>query len=261
VKTAWIATNERTAHQSSFGGAFGRGLARHGFKVVYGRRNSFKHTDLLVVWSTRNQQLIQAQLATGREVCILERGYIGDRFKWTSVSFGGGLNGRATFRGPFEDGSRWDKHFSHLMQPWSDRPDGYALLLQQVPGDMSLRGVDIETFYKRVKGVFPGVKVRAHPNRRPCHGAAYDGMLTSLQDDLAGARLAITWNSNSGVDAVLAGVPTIAMDKGSMAWDVAGHALETPGRPDRTRWAHAMAWKQWAYIELESGYCWETVRG
>ena len=45
------------------------------------------------------------------------RGVDPHRFKWTSVSFGGALNGRAEFRGPFHDGSRWERHHAHLMQP------------------------------------------------------------------------------------------------------------------------------------------------
>jgi hypothetical protein len=260
IKTAWIATNERSLHQLSFGGAFARGLERHGIRCTYGHTTA-KQADLLVLWSTRNQPMINLQLARGGVVCILERGYIGDRFTWTSVSFGGGLNGRGVFRGPFTDGSRWDQHFAALMKPWRDVEDGYALILQQVGGDMSLRGVDIQSFYKHAATAFPEHRIRAHPNKRPCHGSEYGKMLTSLQADLAGARLAVTWNSNSGVDAVLAGVPTVAMDKGSMAWDVSGHFLSTPPKPDRLAWAHAMAWKQWLREEFESGYCWEHVRG
>jgi hypothetical protein len=82
----------------------------------------------------------------------------------------------------------------------------------------------------------------------------------SLEADLSGAAIVVTWNSNSGLDAVINGVPTVTMDKGAMAWDVTGHSLgEVPPTPDRTAWCHALAWKQWSKGEMVSGECWEAV--
>jgi hypothetical protein len=263
MKKALIIANERAEHQKSWGGAFARGLQKHGWSVFVGNPAGRRAPGLLVLWGTRKTAVIDRQKTQGGEVCILERGYLGNRFDWTSVSFGGGLNGRGVFRGPFADPSRWNAHFDGLMKPWRPAPEGYALLLQQVPSDMSLRGVRIDDFYEKAKAAFPGmkVKVRPHPNLTPRAGAAFDAARTSLQHDLSGAEFAVTWNSNSAVEAVLAGIPCIAMDKGSMAWDVAGHKLKVPPAPDRDAWAHALAWKQWTKDELESGYCWENVRG
>jgi hypothetical protein len=263
MKKALIIANERAEHQTSWGGAFARGLEKHGWSVSVDKLPGRGNPDLLVLWSTRKTAIINRQIARGGGVCILERGYLGDRFKWTSVSFGGGLNGRGVFRGPFADAARWNTHFAGLMKPWRPASAGYALLLQQVPGDMSLRGVDIEGFYSQAKSAFQDmrVKVRPHPNLTPRAGAAFEAARTSLQHDLSGAAFAVTWNSNSAVEAVLAGVPCIAMDKGSMAWDVTGHKLKVPPAPDRDAWAHALAWKQWLKDELESGYCWENIRG
>jgi hypothetical protein len=264
MKNALIIANERAEHQKSWGGAFARGLEKHGWSVGFDTMHNRRAYDLLVVWGTRRAPDIARQKAAGGEVCVLERGYLGNRFEWTSVSFGGGLNGRGVFRGPVNDPSRWNEHFAGLMKPWKDDPKGYALLLQQVPGDMSLRGTDIDSFYEKAKATFKPlmrVKVRVHPNLKPSAGEAFQAARLSLQDDLAGAAFAITWNSNAAVDAVLAGVPAIAMDRGSMAWDVTGHELKAPPAPDRAGWASAIAWKQWRKEELESGYCWENVRG
>lgn len=260
MKEAFIVANERAAHQKSWGGAFAAGLKRHGWKVSIGNAVTRRPPDLLVIWGTRKKPIIDRQKATGGEVCILERGYVGNRFEWTSVSFGGGLNGRGKFRGPLNDPSRWLEYFPDIMQPWRDNPNGYPLLLQQVPGDMSLRGVDMPGFYRKAVDAFKRVKIRPHPNLKPSAGSAFTDAQTSLVSDLAGAAFAITWNSNSAVDAVLAGVPAIAMDKGSMAWDVTGHALEVPPKPDRQAWANAIAWKQWSKSEIEDGFCWECIK-
>src|SRR5689334_16783088 len=95
--------------------AFADGLRRHGWTVD--ATQAFGACDLLVMWGVKRRGDIERQRMLGREVCILERGYLADRYAWTSVSFGGGLNGRGDFRGDLTDGSRWGKHFAHLMRP------------------------------------------------------------------------------------------------------------------------------------------------
>lgn len=241
-------------HQYTWGGAFAEGLKRHGWKTTLGSEP--RGCDILVLWGVGRRHWIKAQKAAGGEVVILERGYVGDRFQWTSVSFGGGLNGRGEFRGPFHDGSRWEAHFGHLMQPWQRR-EGPVVIMGQVPTDNSVRHVDINRWCRkaldRLRAEGRQAYIRPHPK------VAAGGR--PLAEVLAGAAMVVTYNSNSGVDAVLAGVPTITMDQGAMAWDVTGHDLEQdPPTPDRTAWAHALAWKQWRIDEIASGACWEALR-
>jgi hypothetical protein len=220
--------------------------------------------DLLVMWGTRRQDAIARQKAGGGEVVILERGYLGDRFAWTSVSFGGGLNGRAEFRGPHEDGSRFVKHFGRLMAPWN-RQDGYALLIGQVPGDQSIRGVDIDAWYRQSEKALQNqgwdVSFRPHPlaGRHRVTGAGLPQISGTLAEALQGAGVVCTYNSNTGVEAVLAGRPVIAMDRGSMAWGVAGHQVDEIVTPDRTAWANRLAWCQFAKHEFLSGECMEAI--
>lgn len=70
------------------------------------------------------------------------------------------------------------------------------------------------------------VRFRPHPMEqrrrgflRQVHGCETDR--GPLADSLAGATVVVTWNSNTGVDALLAGKPTVAMGEGSMAAPVA----------------------------------------
>jgi len=259
MKHACIIANERAEHQVSWGGAFAEGLKRHGWRITV--QSHPGPCDLLVVWGVRRTEAMAAQRASGGQVVVLERGYLGDRFEWTSVSFGGGLNGRAEFRGPFTDASRWERHFAHLMQPWRPRDDGDVLIMGQVDGDAALAGVDIHAFYREAKMRYfaAGFNPRFRPHPQMVKRARRTDS-RPLAEDLAAARAVVSWNSNSAVDAVLAGVPTVAMDRGSMAYDVTGHTLgEMPPTPDRTAWAHALAWKQWARDEMASGACWEHV--
>ena len=250
---AVVMTHQHQEWARSWTAAFAAGLERHGWDVR--RTFEYEPCDLLVMWGVRRREAIEAQRKRG-DICVLERGYLLDRMKdWASVSFGGELNGRAEFRGPLADATRWKEHFAHLMQPW--KSGEYALILGQVPGDMSVRGVDLEGFYSKAREAFKGMPVRFR--HHPVHAERNRITSTSLADDLAGAAVAVTWNSNSGVDAVLAGVPTVAMDEGSMAWDVTGHALEMPQTPDRKKWAHKLAWCQYNKAELASGECWARV--
>lgn len=250
----------RSAHQADWGGAFAEGLRKHGHTAEIRRDPS--EADLAVFWGVRREHDIARQKMAGGQVCVLERGYLGDRFAWTSVSFGGGLNGHGQFRGPFADGSRWERHFAPLMRDWTER-DRSAVIMGQVLTDMSLRGLDAKALWlgaaSRLRPLGWDVRFRGHPLANGFGLPGIDSIGGSLSDVLAQAGLVVTINSNAGVDAVLAGVPTISFDDRSMAWAVTGHETEDIIRPDRTAWAHAMAWKQWSLEEMRSGECWAAV--
>ena len=87
---------------------------------------------------------------------------------------------------------------------------------------------------------------RPHPKgsaKQPSGTALCTG---TLEESLAGAALTVAYNSNTGVDSVLAGVPHICLDRGAMAWDVAGHEIDgTFPTFDRSQWAYDLAYKQW----------------
>lgn len=267
MKRAICLTVRHLEHQVQWAGAFRDGLRRHGWQIYMTDNQHYAGGgDLYISWSTRHVHFNAQAKRARAEIIILERGYMDDRYEWTSISFGGQLNGRATFRGPFEDGSRFEKLFAHHMKPWRQKPKGYALILGQLSGDMAMKNVNPVAFYQRAKNSFSAIRVptkfRAHPHLLPKHGKkALQQGEQSLLDDLAGACCAVTWNSSAGVKAVLAGVPTVAMDEGSMAYEVTGHELAIPPTPDRTKWAHALAWKQWLIDEVASGYCWDNIKG
>ena len=71
--------------------------------------------------------------------------------------------------------------------------------------------------------------------------------------------LAITLNSSVAVDAVLAGVPTVTMDEGAMAWDVTSHSPDERIKPPRLPWLHYLAWTQWSHDEIAEGTPWEHL--
>lgn len=255
------------AHHKQWGGAFLEGLKKHGWEVDSHENalGSFGRPDLLVVWGIRGVGAIRRQIESGGEVCVLERGYVGDRQKWTSVSFGGGLNGRGIFRGPLRDPERWETLWADKLQQWRMK-GGYALILGQVPTDSSISGRGVPVWYAKLskalrkKGI--EARFRPHPHARQVFVAGAKTLGGgSLQQAFDGCSFAITFNSNSGLDAVLAGVPTVTGDIGAMAWDVTSHSIDEPLiTPERDTWCHKIAWCQYNEDELRSGFCWDMVK-
>lgn len=258
--------SNRSGHQIEWSDAFAAGLDKHGVEVERcGARDGIVECDLAVFWSARYTAIMKAQQSVGRDFLIMERGYIGDRTAWTSLAFNG-LNGSGEFRNAHGQGpERFDANFAHLLKPWqviSDR----AVIFGQVPGDMSIAGVDIDQWYvdaareMRLRGY--DVRFRPHPLAPNVRVPGVDLMPGKLDHALAWADYAVTFNSNTGVDAVMAGVPTIACHEGSMVWDIAGQGIDAAFEmPDRTEWASALAWSQWRMEEIESGDAWAHITG
>lgn len=243
------------------------GLRRHSIEVEPFRTlHPSQDADFVVTWGWRKGK---AYRDAGRQVLVMERGYLGDRFAWTSLGWNG-LNGRATWADDSgKTSERFDSHFGQFVNPWRGNGSGYALIIGQVPGDMSIEGIDMGGWYydaaKAMKARGFDVRFRPHPEavRRGLNGGIPTNgrLLGTLEDALAGAAVVVTMNSNTGVDAALAGVPTIVSDPGAMAWPVAAQGLDAELiTPDRTDWLRGMAWKQFTLDEITTGEAWEHVR-
>lgn len=235
------------------------GLKKHGVDVQVQDLNTHVDVDLAIFWGHRRQDIITRQKQIGGDYLVMERGYFRDRFKYTSVGFNG-LNGRADFKNRDCPSDRWDRHGVEIKD-WNDGE--VVLLVGQVNGDASLAGANIESWYRVVAEeakALGSVVFRPHPKGSPNKFPDCEVSTLSLEQDLARAKCVITYNSNTGVDAILNGVPVIAMDKGSMAWDVAGHEIVPPPQPDRTQWAYNLAYCQWTEEEIRNGDAWEHLK-
>lgn len=255
------------AHQRVHGEAVKAGLERHGISVEFHQYDTPAACDFAVIWGCKQPSVI----GKAPHVLVMERGHVGERMKYSSCGWDG-LGRRGRYPKASDGGKRWDILWGNLMQPWTEKgAEAYALLIGQVPGDASLYGLTegfqewakTTTLYLLSKGYC--VRYRPHPLVRrsglhfcPPHASlSYSDL---IQDDLKGAALCVTYNSTSGVEAVLAGVPTVTMDEGAMAWPVASHSIAEPiVRPDREKWAHDLAWSQWSLEEIRSGEAWSHL--
>lgn len=249
-----VLASQRAPHQLAHQEAMAAGLRAIGIEPVCtpGSASATKH---VAVWGWRLGKQLHA---LGKSVLVMERGYLGDRFSWTSLGWNG-LNGHASFPDVPATAERFDKLAS--LKPWK-RGGDYVLILGQVPNDASLQGRDMMPLYadwalKAANAYEAPVHFRMHPKAiEKGHHQVVPGTVASsgsLDEALAGALVAICWNSNSAVDAVLSGVPTVTLDKGSMAWGVTAHRIGDLHRPAREAWAHRLAHRQWSLEEIASG--------
>lgn len=251
-------------HQSSHAASLAKGLAAHGVRTTIQRSNLTINTKHVACWGWRMGVRLRER---GHEVLVMERGYLGDRFRWTSLGWNG-LNGRAIFP-RISEPSRFEAHFAHLVKHWNS--DGeFVLLIGQVPGDMSLGGLNLKAWYHEM--AYQARKTYGIPVRFRQHPLAlergFDVTVSGAQDirgalseTLMRASVVVTFNSNTGVESCIAGRPTVATDIGSMAHPVA--ATKIGGKfnmIERMRWAHRLAWCQWQLSEIESGAAWDEVR-
>ncbi len=233
-------------HQQRHAEAMLLGLRHHGVDAVPGAFDEPEPCDFAVVWGLRQRRVF----AAGRPVLVMERGHVADRMQMASCGWNG-LGRRGLYPTAVDGGARWRRLYGHLMQPW--RYDtGYALVIGQVEGDAALRGLDVnawadETMRHLIDMGWP-VVFRPHP--------LMSKVRTTLDEDLRGAGICVTYNSTAGVEAVLAGVPTVTLDPGAMAWPVTSHQLGLKLWTDREAWAHDLAFTQWGLDEIERGYAW-----
>jgi hypothetical protein len=240
-----------------------QGMRKHGIETFIGSGYKPSSADIAVLWSWKRPAIIKTMLATGRHLLIMERGFIQPRNQWVSLAVDG-FNNRGRFAPAPDNGERWERLFAHHLRPWRKGGD-YALLVGQVPGDTALNGADIVAWAQdqaaRLIALGHKVVYRPHPEKpTPCPDGA---MLSTgtLAEDLARAERVVAFSSTTAVEAVLAGIPTVVHDEGSVAWPMGSHDVAAPlARPDRTKWCHDLAWRQWSTEELKNGTAWAHVR-
>ena len=176
--------------------------------------------------------------------------------------------GHADFNtGPGIPIDRWGK-LGIRSKRWRTGRGGTVLVIGQLPRDTQVQNVDHlawcqETFeFYRDRGDL--VLFRPHPmvDDPGIYGIPRGYLdFTPIEElrDL-NIRCAVTWNSTFAVDAVIQGIPVIAMDKGSMAWEVASHDLTIlDHKPLRSRWLAKIGYAQWTLEEMRQGLPWKHL--
>lgn len=257
-----IIASLRGMHQVEHQKALAEGLAVHGIESRLSYHTYDAHTKYVACWGWRRGKELRER---GHEVLVMERGYIGDRFKYTSLGWNG-LNGHAEFPEYPDDGGERFRAHNIQIKPWK-RGGEYALILGQVPKDASLKGMDMIPWYEEKAREITlahdiPVHFRPHPDvKRKGIKQRVKGTMPSigtLDESLSDAAFTVCYNSNSSVDSVLNGVPCVVGDRGSMAYEVCGKSVSEVIYPEREKWAHKLARTQWTIDEIKSG---EALKG
>src|SRR5688500_13377281 len=212
-------------------------------------------------------QVFQRQREKNLDVIVLETGYInrGDGEHHHYAAGFNGLNGRADFKnvGMPSDGA--EKLGVKLKQY---RDGSKVLLCGQVPWDASVEGTDhllwLKASVERLKA-YSSIEVvfRPHPLARNAYKPLGIPVSTApLSEDLKDAHAVVTFNSNSGVEALIDGIPVFAGDHGSMCWQVANKSLiqiDVPNRPPREQWLNELCYCHCTLSEFRVREAWAHV--
>ena len=169
---------------------------------------------------------------------LVDRCSFGDTERYVSL-VRDGHGRRGDHRVPENHGAaRWERH-GVPIHPWRT---GHRVVLCGQTEAYSPRWT-LDGFYRAVP---QATHFRPHPA-----GESLPGL--PIARDFENVRQVVTLNSSVGVQSVIDGIPTVAMDEGSMAWDVTSHRPEQVVTPDREPWLHWLAWTQWSHEEISEG--------
>lgn len=255
--------------------AFADGIRETGEECEVHPVDRYQKCDVAVVFGVRKRavamskhrgDIIDLHQKCGRPVVVIDSGYV-KRDQYFSVGLNG-LNGRADFKNDKSPTDRLTELGADLA-PW--RADGgHVLVCGQIPWDASVQDTDhIEWCRQTVSRIRERtarkVIFRPHPKcaAQVEYGVNADAISCApLAMDLEGAHCVVTFSSNTGVDAALAGIPVFADDFGSMAWPIANKSfawIDAPIRPAREQWARNLAYTQWTLEEMKEGKPWRHL--
>lgn len=203
-----------------------------------------------------------------------------DRFR---VALNGCFWDNGIFCNEPTDALRWDRLRHELGLECRDyrKAGDHILLVGQVPGDASLRGLDVVKWLESTVidlSAWSDRRIVIRPHPLSGHAALSNlarslrsrGMTNweirsggTLSDALRNAWATITYSSGAAIDSLLMGVPALSMCPASMAWSVSDHELgkiEQPTLFDRRPWLDRLAHSQWATAEIADGTVWERFR-
>jgi len=213
----------------------------------------YEPCDVAIVWGVTSTKFLSRSFyrdeirAAAPHCIVMERGYVRrDTHYACGLGDGGGF---ADYKNANSPGDRWERLGVNL-RPW--RQDGeHWLVLGQVPWDTSVQNEGYERRVQEIVHLLENsqkrpVRLRKHP--------AVVGKAKPLVEDLRNCWATIALCSTAGVDSVIEGVPHIPLRRRSMVASLVQQwTLDEPPMPDRTQWAHNLAYTQWTLDEMREG--------
>ena len=172
----------------------------------------------------------------------------------------------------YTDNSRFDD-FKIQLKHWT-KAKGEILIINQLVGDSAIVPTNPyewleKTIVKIKKITSKKIIIRDHPlqldiDKKKMQNIVnqYKAKLSNnkiIYNDLSSAEVCITFSSGSAIDALSAGVPVIAADKRSFAYEICENKLDkilNPTKQDRTKLFKSLANIHWEFNEIQNMTMW-----
>lgn len=260
--------------------AFMEGVKKHGYTdiIYYDYRDlepyvKLPKRDVCVGYAARQ---LEAFKKLGEDIAVLELGYIRDPVderKWISYAWNG-LNGYADVINKQCPSDRKEKYFNNILKPENTNGE-IILILTQVYHDQSLdkygrENINYDKLIRDIRKVTTApIFIKHHPKEwnpgiyNITEKVSYIDKHTPLEYIFPLCKATVSINSNSSVDSLIAGVPTITLDKGSMASSIAESNIDNINNiklPGRDNWLNNLCYSQWLIEEAASGDVWDYMK-
>lgn len=231
------------------------GLKQHGINASITPASTRQNCDVAILMGPNAWQQIER---VNQPYIMFNRKFVGNNPKTVhencAISWNG-FNGYGTFCVEQVDPKRLERYVNPETEITAWHKDGkYLLLCEQSNTGRSRRYQSLQQFYSYVNdNALMPVKFR----KKPIGEEAIDAY--RIQNELKGAKAIVHLNSTISIDALMAGVPVIALDKGDPAYGVAGHSLNEIRYVDRLPFFQYLAHCQWSEEEIRSGEFWHHI--
>lgn len=246
-------------------GAILDGLRRIGYRVVTGSGPPKSDRDVLLTWTVHRghkENTARAFEAKGGRVIVFEeahlKGLVRGEKLFTAVLHDHNGAGSWSVRGP----ERWAS-FGIGIKPWRERGTHVVVREQRSIGSTLMAsppGWHDATVAKLRRITKRPVLLRYHPKSRAHPEAAkkQPGLQAMLRD----CHALVTWAASDGTEALIEGVPVIALAPHFFMESACGRdlaSIETPVLPERLPGFERLAWAQWSLREIRSGETFEVL--
>lgn len=215
------------------------------------------------LYGMRTLVLESAAIRAGREHADADPFY--------RLSWGGFLRDDSDYMNEDSPRDRWDwiADLQRIqLQPAREASDGHWLICLQKPSDASLRGLETHQWganvAKEIKSRYPSARLCVRPHPLDKAAIAKGPKLCSFTKALKGAKACVTYTSLSAIEAICAGVPSYALNSGSLAFGLSQNTLEgppvLPSADVRDQWLWDLAYTQWRLSEMRTGAPWQRMR-
>lgn len=211
------------------------------------------------------RQAIQTSaIAEDRPALIMDTGAIFSE-SHTQIGFGG-IKGQADFNASNSPATRWNS-FNLTLSPWRNTGKEILILGQNLNG-ISTQDENIFEIYDQLIEQLPDIDIayRHHPK---CDLDYHNPRITRYSrgirfaDDIAHAKCTLSWSTNAVVEAIIHGIPSIAMSPSSIAYRLCHQEVLDPHNAktfNRSQWLYDLSYSEWNIDEMRIGLPWRHLR-